>query len=303
MTGREAAELMLARGALGVLRRLGPVGASNALGWLARRLGPLMPASRVADVNLRLAMPGLDRAARRGIVRGVWENLGRTVGELPHLGRLVQGAQDGPGWSVEGMEHLGPVLARGGPAILFSAHMANWEILPAAAAGIGMDLGLFYRAAGHSGIDALINRLRQDAVPRPLRLFPKGTKGARQAVQHLARGGFLGVLIDQKMNDGVAARLFGHPAMSPSAAAALALRLRCPLLPVRIRRLGPARLVVMCEAPLPLPDTGDRAADVLAVTQAMNDRLERWVRADPEAWLWLHRRFDKSLYRPPGAAG
>jgi Kdo2-lipid IVA lauroyltransferase/acyltransferase len=40
-----------------------------------------------------------------------------------------------------------------------------------------------------------------------------------------------------------------------------------------------------------LPDTGDRTADVYALTVAMNATLERWIRDQPESWLWLHRRW------------
>jgi len=40
-----------------------------------------------------------------------------------------------------------------------------------------------------------------------------------------------------------------------------------------------------------LPDTGDRAADVYALSLAMNATLERWIREQPECWLWLHRRW------------
>jgi KDO2-lipid IV(A) lauroyltransferase len=29
----------------------------------------------------------------------------------------------------------------------------------------------------------------------------------------------------------------------------------------------------------------------------MNDRLERWIRARPEEWLWLHRRWPREWYR------
>jgi KDO2-lipid IV(A) lauroyltransferase len=46
-----------------------------------------------------------------------------------------------------------------------------------------------------------------------------------------------------------------------------------------------------------LPDTGDRQADIEILTQALNDRLEYWVREQPHSWLWLHRRFPKDLYR------
>lgn len=297
---RFAMETGLAKGAVALFRALGPVRASDLGGALARCIGPLLPVSRIADVNLRLAMPELDGSGRRRVVRGVWENLGRTVGEFPHLGSLPEYAPSGPGWFIENEERIDRMARGGGPAILFSGHMGNWEMMPAACARHGVALASFYRAPDNPDVDAVIMGLRNGATGGGAKLFPKGATGARHALAHLARGGALGMLVDQKMNDGVAARLFGRTAMSPSALAAFALRLRCPVIPGYVIRTGPARFHLVAEEPLALPDTGDRDADILTLTQMVNDRLEAWIRARPESWLWLHRRFDKAVYRGAG---
>ena len=285
-------EAALARGALGVLRRLGPVAASNLGGFVARTLGPWLPVSRVADANLRAALPELDAPARRRVVRGVWDNLGRTVAELPHVAALKH-TSSGPGWEMVGEETLHRVAARGGPVIFVSGHIGNWEVLTSAAAAYGIPLSGMYRAAQNPLIDEMVMALRRRAIGAEVPMFPKGAAGARRALAHLSRGGYLAMLMDQKMNDGIEARFFGRPAMTASASAALALRFRCPIVPAYVQRVGPARFRLVCEEPLELPNTGDRQADILAVTQAVNDRLERWIRARPEGWLWLHRRWPK----------
>ena len=107
--------------------------------------------------------------------------------------------------------------------------------------------------------------------------------------------------MDQKMNDGIEARFFGRPAMTAPALAALALRLRCPVIPGFVERLGPARFRVTCEPPLALPDTGNRTVDIASLTQTVNDTLERWIRAKPESWLWLHRRWPNASSGPSQA--
>jgi len=272
------------------LRALGPAASSNLAGMLSRAIGPLLPVSRIADANLREALPELDAAARRRVVRGVWDNLGRTVGELPHLASLHETAT-GAGWELVGDDTLRWLAAKGGAAIFFSGHIGNWEVLPLAAAARGLPLSSFYRPAENKEIDAMMLDLRRRAARADVQMFPKGATGARQSLMHLSRGGQLGMLMDQKMNDGIEARFFGRPAMTAPALAALALRLGCPVIPSYVERLGPARFRVTCEPPLTLPDTGDRTADIAALTQMVNDTIERWVRAKPESWLWLHRRW------------
>lgn len=300
MSWAHQAEALAARIALRTLGALGPAASSNLGGAVARVIGPLLPVSRVAHANLRAAMPELDAAARRRVVRGVWDNLGRTAGELPHLVDLRE-TEAGPGWELVGGDTLRWLAAKGGPAIFFSGHIGNWEMLPIAAAARGVPVSPFYRSAENKQIDAMIQDLRRRAARADIKMFAKGAVGARQSLAHLLRGGRLGLLIDQKMNDGIEARFFGLPAMTAPALAGLALRLRCPVIPSYVERLGPARFRVTCEQPLDAPDTGNRTADVASLTQEVNDTLERWIRAKPESWLWLHRRWPRASIEPSSA--
>jgi KDO2-lipid IV(A) lauroyltransferase len=287
-------EAALVRAILVCLRRLPADTASNLGGGFARFMGPLLPVSKVADRNLRLAMPELDKIARKKLVLEIWENLGRTVCEMPHLGRLPRDSVAGPGWSLQGTEITKKLLSQGGPVIFFSGHIANWEMWGRVASDQGfVPNGLIYRAAANKHVDKVLADLRAEINGGHTRWFPKGAAGARQAMAHLKAGHYLLMLADQKMNDGVEARFFGKKAMSPPALAALALRYRCPVVPAFCRRVGPARFVMVVEPPLTLPDSGDKNADILALTQAVNDKLEARIREVPGQWLWLHKRWPK----------
>jgi KDO2-lipid IV(A) lauroyltransferase len=102
------------------------------------------------------------------------------------------------------------------------------------------------------------------------------------------------MLNDQKLDNGIAVPFFGRDAMTAPALASFALKFRCPIIPVHVVREGPARLHVICEPPLTLPESGDKQADVLALTTETNRILERWIREKPGSWLWLHRRWPKN---------
>src|SRR3569623_1182895 len=73
------------------LVRLLPLDWASAMGGaVVRTLGPLFPEHRTADLNLRLAFPDLDAAARRAIIMQHWDNLGRTAAEFALVHRIVQ---------------------------------------------------------------------------------------------------------------------------------------------------------------------------------------------------------------------
>ncbi len=294
---RFVAELALTRFMIALLRRMGPVGASNAMGALCRTIGPLLPVTRVADANLRAALPHLSAQDRARIIRGMWENLGRTAGEFPHLADLPKDSPEGPGWEMVNDHLLREQAARGGPAIFVSGHIGNWEMLPPAVAWYGMPFSSVYRQASNLAVDEAILDLRRRAMGQSVPMFPKGAKGARAAFAHMRRGGYLGMLTDQKMNDGIESRLFGLPAMTAPAAAALSVRFGCPVIPGRVQRVGPARFRLIVDEPLLPREGADTQEAVAEMTQTINDRLERWITERPAEWLWLHRRFPKHVTR------
>ncbi len=265
-----------------------PVDTASALGGaLGRTVGPLLPLDRVARRNLRAAFPGMTEDERAAIRRGMWDMLGRIVAEYPHLDTIARDAGK-PGARVEmaGMEHR-RTLGQG-PVLLFSGHLANWEVLAPVCHAVGLPYAQVYRDPNNPYVSWLVHRVRRLPVTD---MVPKGAEGARRAMAILRAGGRLGMLIDQKMNNGIAVPFFGRPAMTANAMALFALRFRCPVVPGRIERLNGARFRATMYPPLDLPDTGDRDADMRAITAAATRLIEGWIRERPEQWLWIHRRW------------
>jgi KDO2-lipid IV(A) lauroyltransferase len=268
-----------------------PQTASKLGGAIARTIGPRLGISAVARRNLALALPELDTAAREKIVVAMWDNLGRVAAEYPHLGAIDLAAPDGP-VEVVGVEHVDVIRDDGIGGIFVAAHFGNWEVLGPVAGQRGLPLTLVYRSANNPFVEALVQRARERAKGAGAHV-EKGS-AARALVAATRRHAHLGILVDQKMNDGIAAPLFGRAAMTTSAPAELALRGRLPVIPVMVERRGGFRFRVTVEPPLPLPASGDRAQDVLALTTAINARIEAWIRARPDHWFWLHRRWPES---------
>ncbi len=262
--------------------------ASNLGGAIARFLGPKLPVSERARRSLRRFLPELGEVGIERTVVEMWDNLGRTAAEYPHLTRLTVFVPDAD-IDVVGVEHVDRAKAAGKPIVFFAAHLANWELAGLAAARHGTPVHLVYREANNRHVETLF---REGRGAFAAGLIPKGASGARLAMQALKQGKHLGMLLDQKMNDGIAVPFFGADAMTAPALAVLALRFDCAVLPVRVERLGSApKFRVTVEAPMELPRTGDKAADTLALMTAVNSRMEAWIRARPGQWLWLHRRW------------
>jgi KDO2-lipid IV(A) lauroyltransferase len=264
-----------------------PLAWSSALGGaVARRIGPRLGIGKRARINLETAMPELGPARIAATLRGMWDNLGRVAFEYPHLRRVKVFAADGR-VEVAGLDNLERALAAKRQVILFSGHLGNWEIAALAAGQFGLDIAQIYRAANNPLVDRMLARLRGELGE----LIPKGAVASRRAVAALRRGGHLSLLVDQKLNDGIAVPFFGRPAMTAPALAVLALRFDCDVLPVRVERLRGARFRLTVYPKLERPNSGDRDADTLALMTNVNRTLEAWIRERPEQWFWLHRRW------------
>jgi KDO2-lipid IV(A) lauroyltransferase len=279
-------QALLARSLFFVVRLM-PIDIASAVGgWLGRYLGPLFGVTKVARKNLTRAFPEKTAPEIESIVRGMWRNLGRSVMEFPHVDRL---RFEGPSARCEivGAGYIDQLRGDGAPGLLVSGHFANWEVLPFSVASRGIPLHIFYRAPNNPMMEPLFAR----RIPGQGELIPKGASGAKQALKLLKAGQHLGILIDQKMNDGIAVPFFGRDAMTAPAVAHFAYRYNCPVVPVRIERTGGSHFRVTANAPLVMPDTGDRQADVLQLMTDINALLETWIRDRPEQWLWVHRRW------------
>lgn len=272
------------------LFRMLPLDAASAFGgWLGRTVGPRTGVRKHAARNLAAAMPDLDEAARAKILRGMWDNLGRVVAEYAHLADLGAAISAGTGRvEIVGLEHIDAVRASGKPAIFFSAHYGNWELLGLAADRHGLPLVQVYRAANNPLTEALLQDLRRAVGGR---LVPKGMQAARELLTALKNRESLAMLVDQKLSSGVAVPFFGRPAMTAPAIAELALRTDSPVIPAYVERLGGARFRVVVEAPIHFARTGERERDVYEALLQINRRIEQWIRARPDHWFWVHKRW------------
>ena len=268
--------------------RLLPLDAASALGGaIARTLGPRLAISRKAEARLRRAMPEIDAADAARIITRMWDNLGRVAGEYTHLDEFDLYAPDSR-VEIVGKEHIDQMRDDGIGGIFFSGHFGNWEILALAAGQNGLPLTLVYREANNPAVELLLQKVRA-AVPG--RHLAKGSIGARAALVALTKGAHLGMLVDQKLNDGIAVPFFGRDAMTAPAVARLATRLQCPVMPARVERLGGAHFRLTVFPALRFGATGDKDADTLAAMTQINKILEGWIRERPDHWFWLHRRW------------
>ncbi len=260
--------------------------ASDFGGWLGRNVAYRLGVTRRAYKHLALAFPEKTKAEQTKIVLEMWDNLGRVAAESPHLRQLGNQARI----DFHGLEHLQNVAAEKRAAMFVSGHFANWEVGPMVTGAHGFPLAVVYRKPNNPYVDALVRWLRRPVTPA---LFPKGSQGARGMMRWLREGRAIGLLIDQKMREGIELSFFGHPAMTGIVPAQMALMTNAAILPAQVIRLKGCQFRVIIHPPLTVDETMTHDEKIRDLTQRMNDFLEDHIRAYPGQWLWLHRRWGR----------
>jgi KDO2-lipid IV(A) lauroyltransferase len=278
-----------------------PVDTASALGgFIGRHLLAHTPIDLRAQRNLEAAFADRSAAELATIRSEMWDNLGRTIAEYPHLDAFRMRGED-PRIIVEGLEHVRVAQQTGKGIIFVSGHLANWEILPITAFDYGLDGGSVYRPVNNPFVDAWTVAQRTQNGPKYM--ISKGPQGTRRIFSLLRQGKAIFMLVDQKTNEGIPAQFFGRMAMTTPAPAVLALKLGAILLPTTNERLSGAHFKVTVHPPILAVASDDHERDVLNLTQQINDVIEAVIRRRPSQWLWIHRRWPKTGDRPRSRRG
>jgi KDO2-lipid IV(A) lauroyltransferase len=269
--------------------RLFPLDLASSLGgWMGRKVFSRLPPDKIARANLKAAFPEKSATEIEAILSGMWDNLGRTVAEYPHLRKFTR---IGPGTRIEtvGTNLVEQAVADGRGVLFLSGHLANWEMMPISGELHGLEGATVVRHPNNPYVARWI--ARQRARKGPKEQIGKHS-GARRIFAQLRAGKVIYMLVDQRNDEGIAVPFFGQGAMTTPVPAALALKLGARILFARNQRLGRAARfrVSVREAPLFRP-SGDEAADTRLLTEIITAEVEAMIRLDPSQWLWIHKRW------------
>jgi KDO2-lipid IV(A) lauroyltransferase len=284
---------MMAVGVLRTLRRINPDRIAAAATATAPRIGRLLPEHRTGRANLVAAFPEKSPAEIEQILAGVWDNLGRVAAEYAHLDRLWDYDEAHPN---AGRIELSPGTSErfvrlredDKPALIFAAHLGNWELPALAAAAYGLDTAVLYRTPNVVPVAQAVRRLRTLNMGT---LIPTGIGAPAKAAAALEAGKHFAMLVDQFYYHGADVTFFGRRTKANPMIARLARHYDCPIHGTRVIRLPAGRFrIELTDAIEPPRDPQGRVA-MQPTMQLITSIVEGWIREHPEQWLWLHRRW------------
>ncbi len=172
--------------------------------------------------------------------------------------------------------------------ILLTAHFGNWELMGALLRfydykGAVVGRQIYYEKYNQAILDlrgkATLRTIYQDASPR-------------EFLKVLKQNEILGILADQDIDrlEGIFVPFFGRPAYTLTGPVKLALASGAPIVPTFLIREG-NRYRLLVEEPIRVEMKGSREETVQEYTSRWSRVIEEKIRAHPEQWAWMHRRW------------
>jgi KDO2-lipid IV(A) lauroyltransferase len=245
--------------------------------------------------NLAMALPEKSKAEHIRILRGVYRSLGRLLAEVPKFPEYTLENVDRIA-VYDGLENYIAARDRGKGVLFMTTHMGGWEIGSFVHSLHGHWLNIVVRDLDNPLLDRWVRRIRE---MHGNKTHDKDTY-ARGLLAAMKRGETVGALMDTNMTppQGVFVNYFGIPACTAVGIARVAMHTDAAVLPaftIWDESLGKYR--IRFEPAIPTVHTGDAEADAVTNTQNYTATIERIVRAYPDQWLWVHRRWKT---RPAG---
>ena len=295
VSNRHRAEYLALRAFIGLLgslprraaRRVGEVIGNLAFRWLSRLRS-------VGLQNLKLAFPLLSIAEHERILRGEYRQAGHLLAEfctMPSynqrfVSRFIQ---------YDGLKRYLQARDRGRGVLVLTGHLGAWELSSFFHSLMGYPMGMVIRRLDNPLIDAYVNRIRCLHGNRVLHK----DDFARALLSEMAAGATVGILMDTNMTppQGVFVPFFGVLACSAAGLARVARKTGAAVLPGFLLEEPEGRYRLHFGEEVEVTRTADAEADALTNTARFTRVLEQYIRASPEQWLWMHRRWKT---RPPG---
>ncbi len=238
--------------------------------------------------NLTIAFPEFSKKKIEEIAFGSYRSFAITIVEILYMPNLTK-VQAEKFISSDNNDIVLERFKENRGVILISAHFGNWEAM---AISIGLQLniplGAVVKSQRNQLVSEWLNNLRSKWGNK---IIPLGIS-IRKVYQTIKENNIVAMVSDQRgPADGIRVNLFGKKASVYAGTAALALKSKCPVFfCVAVRQKDYTYKTHFYEVSFDnLPENEDEK--IIEISQRHTDLLEQQVRAHPEQWLWMHKRW------------
>jgi len=272
-----------------IFKIIGLRNASNLGSILGRFVGPLFRSRHIIQQNIKIGLGNVDKKKETEIIDSMWSNIGRTFAEYVFLKDFKFNKTNFDHIKINGTNHLDDIKKNNEPAIFYSGHFANFELMAMELDKFGIKCSAIYRPLNNFFLNPFMEYLRMKYIcPNQI---PKGRMGMREIISKVKDGYSIALMVDQRVSEGPRTPFFGKPAHTTTIPAQLALKYNCKLVPISLERKEGANFEMTIHEPYKIEKTGNDEEDTKNITLKINQRIEKMIIKNPKQWIWSHNRW------------
>lgn len=243
----------------------------------------------IALENVRNACAsGAIKGEPERIVKRHFEELGKSAIEIIKIfygrgKRIIDGVR------FKGLENLEKARNKGKGIIYITGHCGNWELLALTASMKLNPLAVVARKLNNPYLNNLIERIRSRYGNKVI--YKKGA--LKEIIKVLRGNGSVGILMDQAVlpQEGIVVNFLGRPAWTTKMPALLAEKTGSSILPAFVKREGKGHVITIYPEVMLISNKKGIEENI----RRLNLFIEDYIKENPEQWLWIHRRWKRTV--------
>jgi len=272
-----------------IFKIIGLRNASSVGSILGKYVGPLFRSKKIIKQNIKTGLGEIDEKKESEIINDMWSNIGRTFAEYVFLKDFKFNRTNFNHMKINGVNYLNEIKKNNEPAIFYSGHFANFELMAMELDKSGVKCAAIYRPLNNFFLNPLMEYLRMKYIcPNQI---PKGRMGMREIISKIKDGYSIALMVDQRVSEGSRTLFFNKPAHTTTIPAQLALKYDCKLVPISLERKEGPDFEMTIHEPYKIEKTDNYEEDTKNITLKINRIIEKMVIKNPKQWIWSHNRW------------
>ncbi len=246
------------------------------------KVAPLFKSKRIIEQNLKIFDQDISRIKKDQIIKGMWENYGKTFIEYVYLNKLRENKSQ---ITISGKQNLKKIINDNKPVIFISGHFANFELMSMEITKNKIPLATIYRPLNNFFLNPFMEFVRRKYVCE--NQIKKGINGVREAIEFIKKNYSIALMIDQRVSEGEKINFFNKMAYTTTLPAQLALKYNLSIIPVFIKRDDNNNFKIEFYNEIKSSEYDNK----IKLTEKLNSVLESMIVKNPNQWIWTHNRW------------
>jgi len=272
-----------------IFKIIGLKNASSLGSILGKSIGPLFRSKHITKQNIKTGLGEINEKKESEIINDMWSNIGRTFAEYVFLKDFKFNRTNFNHMKIYGANRLDEIKKNNEPAIFYSGHFANFELMAMELEKSGIKCAAIYRPLNNFFLNPIMEYLRMKYIcPNQI---PKGRMSMREIISKVKNGYSIALMVDQRVSEGPRTLFFNKPAHTTTIPAQLALRYNCKLVPISLERKEDVNFEMTIHEPYKIEKTENDEEDIKNITLKINRIIEKMIIKNPRQWIWSHNRW------------